>query len=205
MLFENQSSCFATPWALCILETRPKCILTHWGRDKMESSWVRVVLSTSCIGYKLSWVRVVLGTSCLGYEMSWVRVVHYPVYIGYPSQMHLKLNYREISFAHNLLLNGFKSFSNFAQSTAVSLPWKPKISEKLKLMFWTNEISRDLNYIARPPNQPPVILSGTPELGWAPLTCICWQINSFLANIGHRNSIRILNQYPSWWNISIWA
>ena len=50
--------------------------------------------------------------------------------------------------------------------------------------------------IARPPHQPPVILSGTPELGLTPLTCVCWQINSILANIGHRNSIRILNQYP---------
>ena len=57
--------------------------------------------------------------------------------------------------------------------------------------------------IARPPHQPPVILSGTPELGWAQLTCGCWQISSILANIGHRNSIRILNQYPFWWNISI--
>ena len=60
-------------------------------------------------------------------------------------------------------------------------------------------------HIARPPNQPPVILSGTPQLGWAPLTCVCWQINSILANIGHRNSIRILNQYPFWWNILIRA
>ena len=58
-------------------------------------------------------------------------------------------------------------------------------------------------HIARPPHQPPVILSGTPELGWAPLTCGCWQINSILASIGHGNSIRILNQYPFWWNISI--
>ena len=61
------------------------------------------------------------------------------------------------------------------------------------------------NSIARPPHQPPVILSGTPELGLTPLTCVCWQINSILANIGHRNSIRILNQYPFWWNILIWA
>ena len=59
--------------------------------------------------------------------------------------------------------------------------------------------------IARPPHQPPVILSGTPELGLTPLTCVCWQINSILANIGHRNSIRILNQYPFWWNLLIWA
>ena len=51
------------------------------------------------------------------------------------------------------------------------------------------------------PHQPPVILSGTLEQGWAPLTCGCWQINSILANIGRRNSIRILNQYPFWWNI----
>ena len=56
--------------------------------------------------------------------------------------------------------------------------------------------THDCDIIARPPHQPPVILSGTPELGWAPLTCGCWQINSILANIGHRNSIRILNQYP---------
>ena len=55
--------------------------------------------------------------------------------------------------------------------------------------------------IARPPHQPPVILYGTLEQGWAPLTCGCWQINSILANIGRRNSIRILNQYPFWWNI----
>ena len=59
--------------------------------------------------------------------------------------------------------------------------------------------------IARPPHQPPVILYGTPELGLTPLTCVCWQINYILANIGHRNSIRILNQYPFWWNIVIWA
>ena len=59
--------------------------------------------------------------------------------------------------------------------------------------------------IARPPHQPPVILSGTPELGWAPLTCGCWQINSILANIAHRNSIRILNPYPFWWKILIRA
>ena len=43
-----------------------------------ELSWVRVVLGTSCPGYELSWVRVVLGTSCLGYELSWVRVVQIP-------------------------------------------------------------------------------------------------------------------------------
>ena len=43
----------------------------------------------------------------------------------------------------------------------------------------------------------PVTLSGTPELGWAPLTCVCWQINSILTNIGHRNSIRILNHCPA--------
>ena len=57
--------------------------------------------------------------------------------------------------------------------------------------------------IARPPHQPPVILSGTPDVGLAPLTCGCWPINYISANIGHRNSIRILNQYPFWWNILI--
>ena len=33
----------------------------------------------------------------------------------------------------------------------------------------------------------------------------CWQINSILTNIGRRNSIRILNQYPFFWNILIWT
>ena len=32
----------------------------------------------------------------------------------------------------------------------------------------------------------------------------CWQINSILANIGGRNSIPILNQYPFFWNIYIY-
>ena len=59
--------------------------------------------------------------------------------------------------------------------------------------------------LARPPHQPPVILSRTPELGWAPLTCGCWQINSILGNIGRRNSIQILSQYPFWWKILIHA
>ena len=31
----------------------------------------------------------------------------------------------------------------------------------------------------------------------------CWQINSILTNIGHRNFIQILNQYPFFWNILI--
>ena len=45
--------------------------------------------------------------------------------------------------------------------------------------------------IARPPREPPAILSITPELGWAPLSCGmvgCCQINSILANIGLKNS-----------------
>ena len=50
--------------------------------------------------------------------------------------------------------------------------------------------------IARPLCEPPAILSSTPELGLTPLSCGmvgCWQINSILANVGHKNSIRILN------------
>ena len=33
----------------------------------------------------------------------------------------------------------------------------------------------------------------------------CWQIKSILTNIGHGNSIQILNQYPFFWNILIWT
>ena len=32
----------------------------------------------------------------------------------------------------------------------------------------------------------------------------CWQISSILTNIGRRNSTRILNQHPFFWNIFIW-
>ena len=66
--------------------------------------------------------------------------------------------------------------------------------------------------IARTQRQPPAILSRTPQLASIPLwpqmglvMAGCWQINSILANIGRRNSIRILNQYPFFWNILIWA
>ena len=69
--------------------------------------------------------------------------------------------------------------------------------------WWRSAVDAQV-IIARPPHQPPVILSGTPEVGLAPLTCGCWPINSISANIGHRNSIRILNQHPFWWNILIW-
>ena len=65
--------------------------------------------------------------------------------------------------------------------------------------------------IPRTPHQPPAILSSTPQLARAPLwpqwalyMAGCWQINYILTNIGHRNSIRIWNQYPFFWNILIW-
>ena len=47
------------------------------------TSWVRVVLDTTCLGYESSWVRVVSGTSCPGYELSWVRVVLGTSCLGY--------------------------------------------------------------------------------------------------------------------------
>ena len=82
---------------------------------------------------------------------------------------------------------------------------------KLDYFLWQVPVQPCINWfqtiycsdIARPPNRPLVILFGTPEVGLAPLTCGCWPINSISANIGHRNSIRILNQYLFWWNILI--
>ena len=41
-----------------------------------------------------------------------------------------------------------------------------------------------------------------------PVGCVmagCCQINYILTNIGRRNSIRILNQHPLFWNILIWT
>ena len=43
---------------------------------------------------------------------------------------------------------------------------------------------------------------------WTPPHCDmagCWEINYILANIRCKHSIRILNQYPFLWNISIWV
>ena len=54
---------------------------------------------------------------------------------------------------------------------------------------------------ARPPCEPPTILSHTQELRWTPLSCGmvgCCQVNSNLANIDLKNSIQILKWYPLW-------
>ena len=96
-----------------IFETYSKCQVTY-------ITLIDVLFSFGCSRKQFVWKSSI--PFCHPWDL---------VYIGYPSQMHLKLNYREISFACNLFLNGFKSFSNFAQSTAVSLPWKSNISEKL--------------------------------------------------------------------------
>ena len=105
---------------------------------------------------------------------------------------------RPSPFQH--LENGRHFADDFSKETEFRLICASKSPSRHQAYTRNNAV-----HIARPPHQPPVILSGTPELGLTPLTCVCWQINSILANIGHRNSIRILNQYPFWWNILIWA
>ena len=51
----------------------------------------------------------------------------------------------------------------------------------------------DLLITLRRHEEPPAILSGTPELGWAPLSCGMASYQQILANIGSKNSIWILN------------
>ena len=61
--------------------------------------------------------------------------------------------------------------------------------------LWTLDHSQSTQWT------PAIRLFRTPELGCTPLSCGmigCWQINSILANIGRKNSNRILNQYPLW-------
>ena len=55
------------------------------------------------------------------------------------------------------------------------------------------------------PIQHPTAGERTPMTPMGLVMAGCWQINSILANIDRRNSIRILNQYPFFWNILIWA
>ena len=55
------------------------------------------------------------------------------------------------------------------------------------------------------PIQHPTAGERTPMTPMGLVMAGCWQINSILANIGRRNPIRILNQYPFFWNLSIWA
>ena len=65
--------------------------------------------------------------------------------IRYLSETHFILKSRETSFAQSSVV---KSFGNFAQSTVVSLPCSVQIFttiSQLRMMFWTNEISRDLS------------------------------------------------------------
>ena len=68
--------------------------------------------------------------------------------------------------------------------TAVNTGYRPKPSNPVLDLY--NQTS-------------PAIFSSTPEPGRAPLSCGmvgCGQINSILANIGYKNSVQILNQYP---------
>ena len=53
------------------------------------------------------------------------------------------------------------------------------------------------------PNQHPIAGERTPMTPMGLVMAGCWQINSILTNIGRRNSIWILNQYPFFWNILI--
>ena len=55
------------------------------------------------------------------------------------------------------------------------------------------------------PIQHPIAGERTPMTPMGLVMAGCWQINSILTNIGRRNSIRILNQYPFFWNILIWT
>ena len=61
---------------------------------------------------------------------------------------------------------------------------------------------------AHGPHEPPAILSCTPGLVGHPLDPTQlwhgWLIHSIFANIGRNNPIRILNQYPFAWIVSIW-
>ena len=65
-------------------------------------------------------------------------------------------------------------------------------------------------FIPRTPRQPPAILQLARALG-THLTLVglvmadCCPINHILSNIGRRNSIRILNQHPLFWNILTWT
>ena len=70
------------------------------------------------------------------------------------------------------------------------------------LCFMETWLPATIRHIAYPEHWVSVILSSTRELAglplWAPPHCdmvCCWQINSILANIDRKNSIRILNQY----------
>ena len=55
------------------------------------------------------------------------------------------------------------------------------------------------------PIQHPTAGESTPLTPTGLVMAGCWQINSISTNIGHRNSIRNLNQYPFFWNILIWT
>ena len=62
-----------------------------------------------------------------------------------PSEIHLEPKSPEIPFAHTLL---WWSFWNFAQSTAVVLPYSVqnfKTMGQLKRVLWTNDVSQDLS------------------------------------------------------------
>ena len=67
--------------------------------------------------------------------------------MGYPPETYLKLKSREISFPHNLFSSNpivLKFSTEHGSNTAV-LCAKFQKFRQLKMLLWTNEISRDLN------------------------------------------------------------
>ena len=69
------------------------------------------------------------------------------------------------------------------------------------------KISHSQNTASTPshPIQHPTAGQRTPLTPMGLVMAGCWQINYILANICRRKCIRILNQYPFFWNILIWA
>ena len=79
--------------------------------------------------------------------LSWLRSTMEPVlcHIGYPFETYLKSKSRQISFAHNLLINypvDLRFFEEYGSYTAV-LCAKIKSIGQLKRTRWTDDISRD--------------------------------------------------------------
>ena len=79
------------------------------------------------------------------------------------------------------------------------------ILQSIPMQFLKKKHSQNTASAPSHPIQHPTAGERTPVTPMGLAMAGCWQINNILANIGRRNSIRILNQYPLFWNILIWA
>ena len=116
---------------------------------------------------------------------------------NYIACVHSILAYKNIVNIHCILLCHDLTLS-------ILVPSEITIWERIYQLLSGLSIAQHTQNTASAPSHPIQHSTAGDSTPMAPMGLVmagCWQINSILTNIGRRNSIRILNQYPFFWKI----